>query len=163
MPRSAVRRRFTPRRAALVVALAAGSASLSHCGGATTVGDFSFQPHGAGFTLNARDAGPALLTSYTGGTGAYAPLAVRTAKPEWQMEYGSFNIQDGLQDWTTASSFQLSHNRDGTIGGKWSDSHGTALATLTASNPAPGALLLTIAATDPTVNEVSLAFTCDAT
>ncbi len=148
----------------LLAAMGSGAtllALLFDCGNPTQpVGIFKLAPSPAGFTLTSPD-GTVLLQSYAKGSGAYGSLAVRRASENFQMAFGSFDITEGGQPWSAASKFQLSRH-GGNVAGTWTDSAGTMLATLSATSPQNGILVLTVDAADAAMNQVSLAFDCGA-
>jgi len=125
---------------------------------AGTAALFNISGNPAGFTLTG--GGTTLLQSFDGGTDAYAALAVRHSTATYQMAFGSFLITDDTAPWNPANAFRLTPRPDGTATGVWSGDGGTALATLDVSLPDAGVVLLTVTASDPTVDRISLSFDC---
>ncbi|HEX4621043.1 MAG TPA: TIM-barrel domain-containing protein, partial [Myxococcaceae bacterium] len=115
-------------------------------------------PLSNGFAISGPDGG-VLLQSYAGGSGAYAPLAVRDNASNYQMSFGSFLITEGDAGWRSAQSFSFTPS-DGGGSGTWFDDAGAALAMLNVSSPDAGILVLAVDAADLSMNRVSLAFDC---
>jgi alpha-glucosidase (family GH31 glycosyl hydrolase) len=98
--------------------------------------------------------------TYAGGDGAYAPVAVRSAKARYEMQYGSWRITDAQGDWSQGTRFSWDNVKDTEARGTYRDATGKVIVTLDATSDAAGAIKLVYTAADTSVDRISAAFAC---
>jgi alpha-glucosidase len=140
---------------ALVLAVAV---SLSACGVTS--------PTFGGFTIVGREQrvtvkyGDLELLTTSEGEGKQAPVAVATSKARYELQYGSWRITDGAHELTGARRFAWDLQLPERAEGHFVDASGQVLVRVSYSSPGTGALAVHFEAADPTVNRLSVSFTC---
>ncbi|MCC6335180.1 MAG: hypothetical protein IT380_14470 [Myxococcales bacterium] len=136
---------------AVVAVLAGCGANKPSFGGFTLVG------HELAFTIQAAET---TLLATREGEGLKAPVSVATAKARYEMQYGSWRITEGAKQPAEGRRFLWDLQLPERAEGHWVDGTGEVLVNVTVSSPGQGALAMNFRAADPTVNRLSVAFTC---
>lgn len=142
------------------LALALCALALTACNQSPTRGGFQLPASGGGLAVRLESPKLTFLESFMGGSGAYAPVAVRTAEARVEEKYGAFKFTDGPGAWTEARRFTWDDVTPEHARGTWFDAKDKPVVKVEVVTQVDGEVGLSFTAVDTSVDRLSLAFGC---
>ena len=134
--------------------------ALAACTQTPKRGGFQLPNTGGSLAVKLETPATTYLESFMKGSGAYAPVAVRTADARIEEKYGAFKFTDGPGAWTEARRFTWDDVTADHARGSWRDAKDKPVVKVEVLSQLDGEVGLQLTAVDPNVNRLSLAFGC---